>query len=69
VGQYVSQKIAAEVWGRGTVPALAAYIQRQQPGVRGFSAQNIARMRQFFEAYRSEPILSTRLRVGEYLSF
>lgn len=62
VGEYISQKIESDAWGKGTVKALASYIQLQQPGVRGFSPQNIWRMRQFFEAYRNEPKLSTLLR-------
>jgi predicted nuclease of restriction endonuclease-like (RecB) superfamily len=62
VGEYISQKIETDAWGKGTVKALAAYIQLQQPGIRGFSPQNIWRMRQFFEAYRNEPTLSTMLR-------
>jgi len=62
VGEYVSQKLAAEVWGKGTVDALADYIQRSQPGLRGFSSKNIWRMRQFYETYRDTPILSTLLR-------
>ena len=62
VGQYVSQKTASAGWGKATVLELATYIQRTQPGIRGFSSQNIWRMRQFFEAYRSEPHLSTLLR-------
>jgi len=41
---------------------LAAYIQRRQPNARGFSAQNLWRMRQFYETYRRQPILSTLLR-------
>lgn len=62
VGEYISQKIESDAWGKGTVKALASYIQLQQPGVRGFSPQNIWRMRQFFETYRNEPKLSTLLR-------
>jgi len=44
VGEYVSQKLSTEAWGKGTVEALADYIQRRQPGLRGFSAKNIWRM-------------------------
>ncbi|WP_305074063.1 PDDEXK nuclease domain-containing protein [Propionivibrio sp.] len=62
VGEYVSQKLSTDAWGKGTVEALADYIQQQQPGLRGFSAKNIWRMRQFYEAYRETPILSTLLR-------
>ncbi len=62
VGEYISRKIEAEGWGKGTVLALAAYIQRRQPGLRGFSPQNLWRMRQFHGAYRDQPELSTLLR-------
>ena len=62
VGEYVSQKAKSAGWGKGTVCELAAYIHHRQPGIRGFSAQNIWRMQQFFEAYRNEPNLSTLLR-------
>lgn len=62
VGEYVSKKIAANAWGKATVRSLADYIKARQPGQRGFSAQNIWRMRQFYEAYCETPILSTLLR-------
>ena len=58
----MSHKIASEAWGKNTVKALAAYIKLQQPNIRGFSPQNIWRMRQFFETYSAEPKLSTLLR-------
>ena len=35
IGEYISRKIAAEGWGKGTVEALAEYIQRRQPGMTG----------------------------------
>ncbi|MDP2991155.1 MAG: PDDEXK nuclease domain-containing protein [Kiritimatiellota bacterium] len=62
VGGYISRKIEADGWGKGTVKALSVYIQRRQPGLRGFSPQNLWRMRQFFDIYRSELKLSTLLR-------
>lgn len=62
VGKYVSQKITSDAWGKSTVKALASYIQLRQPALRGFSPQNIWRMRQFFETYANEPKLSTLLR-------
>jgi predicted nuclease of restriction endonuclease-like (RecB) superfamily len=62
VGAYVSTRIAAESWGKGTVNQLSAYIQQRQPGIRGFSASNIWRMRQFHDTYRDQPKLATMLR-------
>jgi len=62
VGEAISRRIAKDGWGQGTVAELSAHIQRREPGVRGFSPQNLWRMRQFFEAYRDQPKLSTLLR-------
>ena len=62
IGEYISRKIAADGWGQGTVASLADYIQRREPNARGFSAQNLWRMRQFCETYHGQPILSTLLR-------
>lgn len=62
VGGILSRRIESEGWGKGTVAALSVQVQRRQPGVRGFSPQNLWRMRQFFEAWRDRPDLSALLR-------
>jgi predicted nuclease of restriction endonuclease-like (RecB) superfamily len=62
VGELVDRKIHTDGWGKGTVAELSAYIQKRRPGLQGFSPQNLWRMRQFFEAYRDRPDLSTLLR-------
>ena len=62
VGKTISARIASDGWGKGTVTALASYIQSRQPGLRGFSPQNLWRMRQFFDTYRDQAELSTLLR-------
>lgn len=59
IGEYITRKVAEDGWGQGTVEALADYIQRRQPGIRGFSASNLWRMMQFFETYRDHPKLAT----------
>ena len=62
VGEYISRRIESEGWGKSTIVALAAFIQRAQPGIRGFSPQNLWRMRQFYDTYCAEPKLSTLVR-------
>jgi predicted nuclease of restriction endonuclease-like (RecB) superfamily len=62
IGELLCRKIADEGWGQGTVIVLAEYIQQRQPNARGFSAQNLWRMRQFYDTYRNQPKLSTLLR-------
>jgi predicted nuclease of restriction endonuclease-like (RecB) superfamily len=61
VGEYLSLKIG-EDGCKGTVASLSEYIQHRQPGLRGYSPQNLWRMRQFYETYREQANLSTLLR-------
>jgi predicted nuclease of restriction endonuclease-like (RecB) superfamily len=58
IGEHISRKIAAAEWGDGVVTQLAAHIARSQPGLRGFTRPNLFRMRQFYEAYRGDEIVS-----------
>jgi predicted nuclease of restriction endonuclease-like (RecB) superfamily len=62
IGATISDRVAAAGWGKRTVEALAAYIQRRQPSVSGFSASNLWRMRQFFDTYRDRPKLAPAVR-------
>ncbi|MDB5731776.1 MAG: hypothetical protein JWQ03_1671 [Variovorax sp.] len=54
IGQYISDKLAAAVWGEGVVDRLAQHLARTMPGQRGFTRRNLFRMRQFFEAYNGD---------------
>ena len=62
VGEYISRKIEAAEWGSGAVENLARFIAHSHPGLRGFSRPNLFRMKQFYEAYRDEVIVSALLR-------
>ena len=59
IGEYINDKLAAAEWGEGVVDRLAQHLARTEPGLRGFSAQNLWRMRQFFVAYPDPERLST----------
>lgn len=62
LGEHISRKVAREEWGRSTVQRLAAWLATRDAGLRGFSASNLWRMRQFFEAYAGDPDLAALLR-------
>lgn len=64
IGRFVSEKTEKEGWGKGTVKELSDYILSKEPGIRGYSAQNIWRMKQFYETYRNHEKLSTLVRVS-----
>ncbi len=58
VGAMISRKIEAEEWGAAVVDRLAAFIGRKEPNLRGFTRRNLFRMRQFYEAYARDSIVS-----------
>jgi predicted nuclease of restriction endonuclease-like (RecB) superfamily len=58
VGAYVSKKLASAEWGDGVVVELARAIASVHPGMRGFTARNLFRMRQFYDAYRDNEKVS-----------
>lgn len=61
VGEYVSKKVAREKWGRSVIQNLADHILKSVPEVKGFSAFNIWRMKQFYETYQGITILAALL--------
>ena len=49
IGEYVSKQTEINGWGKSTVKALSEYILSKEPGIRGYSSQNIWRMKQFLK--------------------
>ncbi|MCC6846754.1 MAG: DUF1016 N-terminal domain-containing protein [Bacteroidetes bacterium] len=53
IGKSVSEKVKLEKWGKSVVEQLSKDLQTEFPGIRGFSARNIWRMKTFYEAYEN----------------
>lgn len=62
VGEYISKRVESSQWGQSIVKELAKHIQCSEPEIKGFSDKNLWRMKQFYEAYKDSPKLSTLLR-------
>ena len=62
VGQTISRKIEQAEWGDGVVAQLAEHLAQTQPGLRGFTRPNLFRMRQFYEVYQGDTIVSPLVR-------
>ena len=62
VGEYIFSKVNQSQWGQAVVKELAGFIQENEPELKGFSDKNLWRMKQFYEAYKDFPKLSTLLR-------
>lgn len=56
IGMRLSEEVAAHKWGAGVLVKLADDLQRELPGLRGFSHRNLKKMRQFYEAYYNTQI-------------
>ena len=62
IGEYLHQQVSSNAWGKAVIKELAAFIAQTEPNSKGFSAQNLWRMKQFYETYKDDPKLSALLR-------
>lgn len=62
IGRIIVERQAAEGWGTAIVQQLAGDLRREFPGVGGFSASNLWRMKAFHEAYRASEKLAPLVR-------
>lgn len=62
IGKMIVDRQAGETWGKGIVKQLAGDLQREFPGVGGFSASNLWRMKAFFEAYAAREKIAPLVR-------
>ncbi len=60
IGKSLSEKIIKEKWGTKVIEQIAADLQQQLPGLKGFSFSNLKNMRQFYDTYK-------RLSIGQAL--
>ena len=51
IGCYVSKNSREGFWGKGAIEAISQQLQKELPGLRGFSATNIKNMRSFYEEW------------------
>jgi len=58
VGHQISENVKNAGWGKSVVAEFAKFIQSRYVGIRGFSPQNIWRMKQFYETYAGNEKLS-----------
>jgi hypothetical protein len=54
IGRAIVLRQKVEGWGKAGIERLATDIQREFPGIEGFSANNVWRMRAFYLAYAAD---------------
>ena len=57
-GQYISEKVNDSNWGSKIVDKLEEFMKREYPGLKGFNKRGIYRMKQFYETYKDNAIVS-----------
>lgn len=65
IGNYVSVQSRNDGWGKSVVDGISEQLRKELPGLRGFSAENIRKMRAFAEFWRpyllNQSSLTTKL--------
>ena len=51
IGKYISLNSRGGFWGKGAIDAISERLQKELPGLRGFSARNLRNMRKFYEEW------------------
>jgi len=62
IGHFISGKSVKDGWGSGTVRKLSDFLRETEPNSKGFSSQNLWRMKQFYETYHKNEKLSLLVR-------
>ena len=63
IGRYVSENSRTGFWGKGAIEQISSLLQKELPGLRGFSVSNIKNMRIFYEEW--EPALNRQPEAGD----
>jgi hypothetical protein len=61
IGRYISEKVADAKYGDSFVDGLADFFAKQYPELKGFTRRGLYRMKQFYELYKGDEIVSTLL--------
>ena len=49
IGKYISFNSRNGVWGEGAIDAISEKLEKEMPGLRGYSGRNLRLMRQFYD--------------------
>ena len=58
VGKYISSLVADSSFGDKVIDEVASYISKNNPTIKGFNRRGLYRMKQFYEIYKDDEIVS-----------
>jgi predicted nuclease of restriction endonuclease-like (RecB) superfamily len=59
IGKLIEQQATKENWGAKVLDTVSAKLQQELPGLRGFSASNLKKMRLFHKAWHTDRLISS----------
>jgi predicted nuclease of restriction endonuclease-like (RecB) superfamily len=62
IGRMIVERQEGKTWGKGVVTTLAGDLRQEFPGISGFSAANLWRMKLFYETYAANEKLAPLVR-------
>ncbi|GHU81855.1 hypothetical protein FACS189415_1090 [Bacteroidia bacterium] len=68
IGKYISENSREGTWGTNAIETISAQLQQELPGLRGFSATNMKKMRTFYESWcdaLNRPLVTDDLEVAD----
>jgi predicted nuclease of restriction endonuclease-like (RecB) superfamily len=65
IGRYVSANTRSGKWGKGAIEDISAQLQKELPGLRGFSPTNMKYMRLFYENWQDETGANRKSLIGD----
>jgi len=69
-GKMLAEKVKSQKWGTKILEQIAQDLQKNIPGLKGFSVTNLKKMRQFYEAYLDleiGPSVTAQMKKGDSL--
>ena len=61
IGKHLSDEISKHAWGDKYIDNAANFLKQSHPDLRGFNRRGLYRMRQFYETYKDDQIVSALL--------
>lgn len=61
IGSFLSKEADNASFGDAYIDSISEYIQKQFPGIKGFTRRGLYRMKQFYETYADDEFVSTLL--------
>lgn len=52
IGKYMSLNSRSGFWGKGAIDAISEQLDKELPGLRGFTSRNLRYMRTFYEEWK-----------------